>query len=45
MDEDIENLTIELTVLREKNRVLELRINELTSLLKRHMNTLGAHEI
>jgi len=40
MNEEIENLDIEVSVLREKNRILTLRLDNLTSQVKRHM---GVH--
>jgi hypothetical protein len=45
MDEDIENLIIDMTVLREKNRVLENRLDDITMKFKRHINIINAHEV
>ena len=44
-DENIENLEVEVLVLREKNRILEMRLDDLTARFKRHANNLEAHQI
>jgi AAA+ superfamily predicted ATPase len=44
-DERIEEIEIELSVSKEKIRILEMRINDLMLKFKIHINALDAHQI
>jgi len=44
MCDGTENLEIEIDTLKEKNRILTMRVDELMTKFKNHINMMDAHE-
>ena len=44
MCDNIEDLEIEVSTLKEKNRILEMRVSNLEIRIRRHINLMDAHQ-